>query len=200
MLYLKHDDHASRIKEGDRNAFREVYYIYYKQLYAIAGKYLKDSQMAEDAVQEIFITLWLKRESLDPSKSLKNFLFTCLKNHVLNLIKSRKRRILLAYEANEEKSDAGASLEDDLIYTEYNRIVEQGLEKLPQRRREIFELKAYQGLTNPQIAESLSITVNTVKNHYYHSNKFLREYLRDKAGIESVWLLAIGHQLFNIWS
>jgi RNA polymerase sigma-70 factor (family 1) len=185
--FSKHtNNYASRIKKGDKEAFREVYYIYYKQLYTVAGKYLKDSQMAEDAVQEIFIGLWLKRESLDPSQSLKNFLFTCLKNHVLNMIKSRKRRILLAYEANEEKPQAANSTEADFLYSEYKAIIQQGLEELPVRRREIFELKTYQGLTNPQIAETLSISINTVKNHYYHSNKFLRSYLREKAGIRSV--------------
>ena len=185
MLFSKYASHASRIKKGDKEAFREVYYSYYKQLYAVAGKYLKDSQMAEDAVQEIFISLWLKRESLDPSKSLKNFLFTCLKNHVLNMIKSRKRRILTAYQASEEKPQSSNSTEDDFFYSEYKDIIKQGLEMLPDRRREIFELKTYQGLSNPQIAEDLSISINTVKNHYYHSNKFIRSYLREKTGIES---------------
>jgi len=194
-----HTSRASLIKQGDRIAFREVYYNYYQQLYFVAGKYLKDSQMAEDAVQEIFIILWVKRESLDPSKSLESFLFTCLKNHVLNMIKSRKRRILLAYEANEEKVHASNSTENDVIYSEYNQIIKQGLEELPERRREIFELKTFQGLTNPQIAKNLSISVNTVKNHYYHSNKFLREYLREKTGAEFVGLVVIGHQLFVIF-
>src|SRR5690625_596565 len=108
-----HTSRASLIKQGDRIAFREVYYNYYQQLYFVAGKYLKDSQMAEDAVQEIFIILWVKRESLDPSKSLESFLFTCLKNHVLNMIKSRKRRILLAYEANEEEVDESNSTDNN---------------------------------------------------------------------------------------
>jgi RNA polymerase sigma-70 factor (family 1) len=186
MLFSKKANSASLIKKGDRVAFREVYDAYYKQLYSVAGKYLKDSQMAEDAVQDIFVQLWLKRETLDPAKSLKNYLFVCLKNHVFNMIKSRKRRILLAYKANEENSKAINSTEDEIILSEYQTIIKQGLEKLPDKRREVFELKTYQGLTNTQIAESLSISINTVKNHYYHSNKFLRTYLRKKTGNRSV--------------
>src|SRR5690625_4872043 len=119
-----------------------------------------------------------------------------LKNHIINMIKSSKRRILLAYEANEEKIHASNSTQNDVIYSEYNQIVKKGLEELPERRREIFELKTFQGLTNPQIAKNLSISVNTVNNHYYQSNTFLREYLREKTGVEFVGLVVIGHQLF----
>src|SRR5690554_5361226 len=120
MFFSKYENHIFLIKEGDKVAFRQIYDAYHEQLYTVAGKYLKDSQLAEDAVQEIFIMLWLKRASLDTSKSLKSFLFTCLKNHVFNMIKSRKRRILLAYEAHEEKPQSDNSLADDLIYLEYD--------------------------------------------------------------------------------
>lgn len=172
-----------RIKNGDKTAFRKIYYLYNKQLFLVGRKYLKDTQLAEDAVQDIFVKLWLGREDLDPAKSLQSFLFTCLKNHVLNMIKSRKRRILLAYNAHELKDKGTSCTEDDIIYSEYKRIVEEGLQKLPQRRREVFRLKTYHGFTNTQVSESLSISMNTVKNHYYHSTKFLRAYLNKAAGI-----------------
>lgn len=173
------------IKNGDKKAFREIYDAYYRQLLLVSRKYLKDTQMAEDAVQDIFVKLWLNRMDLDPSKSLKSFLFTCLKNHVLNIIKSQKRRILLAYRAHELKSQTSSCTDDDIIYSEYKEIVKEGLEKLPQRRREVFKLKMYHGLTNTQVSKNLSISINTVKNHYYHSNKFLRTYLKKTAGIQT---------------
>lgn len=174
------------VKKGDKKAFRQIYNAYYKQLLLVGKKYLKDIQMAEDAVQDIFVKLWLGREEIDPSKSLQSFLFTCLKNHVLNMIKSRKRRILLAYDAHDLKDKTTNCTEDNIIYSEYRSIVEEGLQQLPNRRREVFKLKTYQGLSNVQVSESLSISMNTVKNHYYHSNKFLRAYLKKAAEIQTM--------------
>ena len=71
-------------------------------MYYIAKKYVKDHGLAEDAVQDIFVKVWEKREELDASKSIRGYLFAMLKNYVLNMIRHRKRKILSGYELKEE--------------------------------------------------------------------------------------------------
>src|SRR5690625_699801 len=81
------------LKKCDKLAFEAIYKKYYEPLFLLGRCYLKDPQLAEDAVQDVFSKLWLNRSDIDSSKSLQGFLFTSLRNHVLNMVKIKKRRI-----------------------------------------------------------------------------------------------------------
>ena len=171
------------LRLGNKQAFEKIYERYHRQLYFMARKYLKDRGLAEDAVQDIFVKLWNKRDSLDPSQSVKGLLFTSLKNHVLNMIRDRKNKILSGYELGEESHPRKNHTGDDVIYTEYQHIVKRGLAELPEKKRKVFELRAFNGLSNPEIAKILLISINTVKVHYYHGSRFMRSYLEKHADI-----------------
>lgn len=177
-------DLVKKVKKGNKKAFRKIYDRYHRPLYQLALRFLKDRHLAEDAVQDIFIKLWLTKEKIDPSKSLKSFLFTCLKNHVLNMIRNNKRRILDAYELKEEHHPVSNCTEDGIQYREYHKIFSKGLKEMPKKRREIFRLKMYEGLTNAQIAKKLQISVHTVKVHYKLGSKYIKIYLKEEAGIK----------------
>ncbi|MGB3589051.1 MAG: sigma-70 family RNA polymerase sigma factor, partial [Tunicatimonas sp.] len=91
------------LKRGSTAAFKQVYERYKRPLYATALRYLKDNQLAEDVLQDVFVKLWQNREALDEQQSLKNFLFVCLKNQVLNFIRSEQVRIKAALLANQNQ-------------------------------------------------------------------------------------------------
>ncbi len=74
----------SELKEGSEKAFRKIYLKYHKELYKLALRYLRKTELAEDAVHDIFVKMWDYRDQLDTSGSLSGFLFTALENHVLN--------------------------------------------------------------------------------------------------------------------
>lgn len=172
-----------RLKKGDKTAFREIYERYHRSIYTLALRYLKDHHMAEDATQDIFIKLWITKERLDPEKSLKSFLFTCLRNHVLNMIRNQKRRILAAYQLKEIHHPVSTCTEDDIQYNEYSEILNDGLDKMPERRKEVFRLKMVTDLTNAQIAEKLQISIHTVKVHYKLGTIFIKSHLKNQADI-----------------
>ncbi|MEX1212894.1 MAG: RNA polymerase sigma-70 factor [Balneolaceae bacterium] len=178
-----------RISRGDREAFGELYNRYHKQLYYLSIKYLKEKSLAEDAVQDVFVKLWSKRNRIDPGKGLRGLLFVSLRNDIMNKIEKNRRRILTAFESEDDHRSS-----DDVFLNylekEYEGLYNDGLKKLPKRRREVFELKV-SGLTNSEIAEQLAISENTVKVHYYHGTKFIREYLRVHGGIALLVLLAV---------
>ncbi|MEX0593396.1 MAG: RNA polymerase sigma-70 factor [Balneolaceae bacterium] len=178
-----------RISRGDREAFGELYNRYHKQLYYLSIKYLKEKSLAEDAVQDVFVKLWSKRNRIDPGKGLRGLLFVSLRNDIMNKIEKNRRRILSVFETEDDQRSS-----DDVFLNylekEYEGLYNDGLKKLPKRRREVFELKV-SGLTNSEIAEQLAISENTVKVHYYHGTKFIREYLRVHGGIALLVLLAV---------
>lgn len=194
MHELNDTDVVEEIRRGSEPAFREIYDRYHKQLYYIAKKYVKDRGLAEDAVQDIFVKLWENRGRLDSSKSVNGFLFSMLKNHVLNMIRNRKKKILTGYELKEQHHPRETRTGDEVIYGEYLNHVERGLNELTERRREVFELKM-NGHTNTEVAEILQISIRTVKTHYYISSKFLRRYLKNHANI-FVFLIAVSLSMF----
>jgi RNA polymerase sigma-70 factor (family 1) len=174
---------VKKIRSGDKAAFKLLYTRYNKSLFILARQLLKDNHLAEDAVQDIFIKLWLTREKLNTEKSIKSFLFTCLKNHVLNLIRNQKRRIIAAYELKEAYHPVTNCTEDAIQFSEYQKILHTGLNSMPEKRREIYRLKMYEGLSNDQIAQKMEISINTVKEHYQLGRKFIKSYLKDHADV-----------------
>lgn len=171
---------ACKIRKGSTAAFEEIYDRYHRQLFCMARSYLKDEKLSEDAVQDIFVKLWEKREHLNPERSIKGYLFTMLKNQLLNTLRNRKKTILSAFSDDEQQFPSEVSTEQTVIYNDYQEILQKGLHHLPDRRREVFELKTL-GHSNDQIAKMLVISVHTVKAHYYHGLKFIRTYLKNHA-------------------
>jgi len=170
------------IRLGDKQAFEEIYERYHRQLFFMAMKYLKSKNLSEDAVQDVFVKLWQKRDELDPHKSVKGLLFISLKNHVLNMIRNRKNKILSEIKLEEVNHPFQNSTIDEVVYAEYEQIVQKGLAELSERKRKVFELKT-NGFTNSEVADLLLITINTVKVHYYHSSQFIRTYLKKHADV-----------------
>lgn len=180
---------VQKIRDGDEKAFREIYDRYHIQMYYIAKKYVKIPSLAEDAVQDIFVKLWVKRDQLDETKSIKGFLFTMLRNHVLNMLRDNKKEIISITDLSQEQFPRCTLTEDEMLYKEYHDILEQGMAELSDRKREIFELRTLKGHTNSEVADLLKINIRTVKTHYYLSSKFIRTYLKNHAGLLGLLIL-----------
>lgn len=172
------------LKKNEEHSFRKIYDKYHQSVYGIAFKYLKNDSLAEDAVHDIFIKLWEYRKKLNEQQSLKGFLFTSTKNHVLNMIRDRRR--------DEEKNRGYSKLQSvsqnktlsRLTFENYKRVFQHYLEELPEGKREIFKMKMNEGLSNKQIADRLDISVNTVKSQYYKASKFIKEQLSRHTDLE----------------
>ncbi len=169
---------VERLKMGDSLAFEEIYNQNHKRLYFMAVRYLKDPELAADILQDVFVSLWTKRETLDSSQDVGGFLFTVLKNKVLNAIRSNKSLILKHIEISSQKQEARNHLEDELYKNMYKREFDAAIAKLPQKRRVIFKLKVFKGFDNLAVATRLNISVNTVKVQYQRATKQIRDSLK----------------------
>lgn len=172
-----------RLRSGDEHAYETIYLRYHKRLYSFAYTYLKSRELSEDAVQETFIKLWENRSSI--STNIKGYLFTITRNHVLNMIRNHKKTVLKSIQFERQKASTSSRTEYVVLYSEYQAILHEGLEKLSKGKREIFNMKSELGLTNQEIADKLDITVHTVKSQYYQATNFIRDYLSRHAGIQT---------------
>ena len=166
------------IEKGDERAFTPVYDRYHKLLYVLAYRYLMNANMAEDVVQHVFSRLWEFRTELRVGISLKNYLFTMTKNHVLNLIRNENSAIAKNYEMAQSAPAYEDNLIEDLEKKELMSNFYKAVDMLPVQKREICLMKVREELTNQEIAERMKLSVNTVKTHYSEALKLLRVHLR----------------------
>ncbi|WP_338874249.1 RNA polymerase sigma-70 factor [Spirosoma sp. SC4-14] len=179
-----------RLKQHDEAAFETLFRRYYHYLYSISIQYVKDPALAEDALQEVYLKLWTHREQLDESQSVRNYLATAMRHQMINMLRDEKRAILRHLSHQSTQPDVDTSTEEALVLSEYGSVVLDGLRQLSAQRRLVFILRSEKGLTNEEVASQLEISINTAKVQYYHACRFLRDYLRQHAGIEAmiVWL------------
>ncbi|MEI8087506.1 MAG: RNA polymerase sigma-70 factor [Paludibacter sp.] len=163
-----------QLRDGNERAFSVVFDTYHRYLYVLACRYLMSDNNAEDAVQHTFMRLWEGRESYDYQTGIKNLLFTILKNYLLNEIRHNNMALQKNYELAQlnEEMEVGFlhELEDADFKTHLYRLIEQ----LPPQKREVCLLKIQQGMTNQEVADTMNITVPTVKSHYTQVIKLLR--------------------------
>lgn len=164
------------IKKRDKDAFTAVYRKYHSYLYVLAFKYLKNAEMAEEAVQQVFVKLWETSAKIEIEVNLKNYLYTMIKNHILNQFRNNRESVSLNY-ANAQIETAG---DDDFVEKLEERelydFLYKGIDRLPPQKREICRLKMEEKLNNQEIADQMNISIHTVKSHYQESVKILREY------------------------
>lgn len=160
--------------KGNEEAFTAIYERYHKLLYVLAYKYLKGTFAAEDAVQQVFLKLWESRDLLQVQVNLRNYLFTMMKNHVLNEIRNNYSAI----EKNYEIVQSSPEYEDELLMKiEERDMMEhfyQAIEQLPEQKRQVCLFKLRGDLSNQEIADQMNISVPTVKTHYAQAVKMLR--------------------------
>lgn len=166
----------ARIAAGDRAAFEALFRAHYKPLCAFANGYLADAEKSEDLVQELFIRLWLDREKLTVTSSIKAYLFASVRNRCLNALKIavRMRGMSDEHLAIQEESDP---TEDE--HTERIARVQAAVAGLPEERRKVFTMCRFDGLKYAEVATRLGISVKTVENQMGKALKDLRIELAD---------------------
>ena len=172
---MKHQsdlENWQKIVAGDATAFSELFYKYYKPLYQFAGRFVKDAQSAENIVQEIFVNLWLNRNTLNIKSNLKIYLFSSVKNQSLNYLAKQKRIDALEQKIEGQKLTEN-SVEENYLKKEWRQAVLQAIDRLPQQCRQVYTMKRYNDLKYSEIAEILNISVNTVKTQMKRAIKSL---------------------------
>ncbi|WKZ67091.1 MAG: RNA polymerase sigma-70 factor [Flavobacteriales bacterium] len=182
-----HADFAP-IAAGDRPAFEALFRAHYRALCAFAMGYLKDMDKAEDLVQDLFFRLWLDREQVNVTTSVKAYLYASVRNRCLNALKAGARVRALTEDIDDRVQDDGHS-EDE--HTERIARVQAAIEALPEERRKVFKLSRYEGLKYYEIAQRLGISVKTVENQMGSALKALRIELKDLVPLLP-WLFGLG--------
>ncbi|MDR0422943.1 MAG: RNA polymerase sigma-70 factor [Proteiniphilum sp.] len=176
----KNEDHVlfALLKRRDREAFSVIYRKYHRYLYALALKYLKSVQMAEDAVQHVFVKLWESAGEIHIGISLKGYLYTMTKNFILNTVRDRREAVSFNYVSAQVDFPGDVDILKEVEEKQMHEILYGCIEQLPPQKREICLRKLKTSDSNYEIADKMGISVHTVKSHYQESLKILRSCFR----------------------
>jgi RNA polymerase sigma-70 factor, ECF subfamily len=178
----------------DENAFEATFREYYTPLYRLVRPMVKSQDVAEDIIQELFIRLWNKRNTLTVTSSLKSYLYRAATNAALDHIEKHKKEVRLEDQPGWENSGFSREADEDLTGSEMQDHIVKAIEKLPPACKTIFLLSREKELSYKEIAASLDISVKTVENQMGKALKILREELKPhiKGFIKFLILLIVG--------
>jgi RNA polymerase sigma-70 factor (ECF subfamily) len=177
-------DLLQRIGRGDDEAFRQLFRRYAAHANALALRVLRQPFLAEDAVQDAFVSIWRNAAAFDPGRgSVRAWLMGMVHNRAVDLVRregSQRRRAELTV-PEDAVPDPADHVVQDLGLAEERVKVRQALDGLPEDQRRVLELMYFDGLSQSRVAQRLSIPLGTVKSRALLGMRRLREGL---AGME----------------
>lgn len=188
---LKHTTRGllEKIAEGDECAFREFYEQNHEQIYGVTLALTKSKMIAEEAVQDVFLKIWLNRKRLPEVRSPENYIFIFIRNHVYNLLKKQLRDDNFVRQLSSFFAKNNNTPEQQLLLDESLHIVDTAIAKLPPKQRLVYELSRRQGLKQEEIARQLNLSKHTVKSHMNKALHAIRNYIKPYIGEISILLL-----------
>lgn len=178
-LYKTYSDQElfDLLKGGNQQAFTEIYDRYKDILHRHAYRWLQDREAVKDIIQELFTTIWTKRDNIIFSQNLSGYLYTSVRNAILRKVQQQGRQS--AYlNSLEDYSEKGTSITDHLLReNQLKAIIEKEISALPDKMREVFLLSRNEHLSHAEIAEKLALSEQTIRTHVKKALKILRSRL-----------------------
>lgn len=166
--------------KGDQRAFALLIEKYGASVYTHILSYVKNAARAEELSQDVFMSIWNHRENLPSIQNFQAYLIVLTRNRTISALRERIKK----YDetAKDELESNTSDPEMQLEYRQLSESLQRGIEKLPARRREIFEMSRFEGKTYDEIAQQLNISKSAVNKHIIHALVFLRNFLHDEIG------------------
>lgn len=177
------------LSKGNILAFNALYREYSSRLYRFAYGYLKSEEEAEELVQEVFMIIWEKRAELKADLSFRSFLFTI----AFNIIRKhfRTRACLSEYLKTGVSDPLDTQTTQKITYDSLYQYLTELVDKLPQRRREIFIKSRLGGKSIKEISDEMKISHKTVENQLTDALKFIRTNLNSEALSAFLWFVLL---------
>lgn len=170
---------AEQIKSGNREAYGALFDVYYKPLCDYAYRYCNgDVEVVEDVVQEVFVRIWERRDTWNPTVAVKAYLYRSVHNQAITNLRKKRFETPMKDTIERTTQTNDQSPIDEMYNQQLDYNIKQAIEKLPERRREVLILRILHDMSYKEIGEVLEISVNTVDTQLRRALKTLREELK----------------------
>lgn len=175
---------------GNERSFELLYNHWEPQLSSFIYKLTNSQEITAEIVQDVFLKIWTTRQSLSAILSFKAYLFVMCKNHAISALKQRMRKIT---QLHQYVNGAQLVNEEADISKEMYALLDEAIEKLSPRQKEVYLLHRQERLTYAQIGETLHIGKESVKTHLQLAVKSISKYLNEKSLILLLMIEKINH-------
>ena len=167
------------LKKGEQRAYQHLYDLHYANLVVYCFNLTKDQDRAEDIVQQTFVKIWIKRDTLHIRSSLKSYLYRSVYNTFLKEYKKlKKEEVALADLKNTVLMDYVEK--DENVLEARMKLLESAIDQLPNKNREVFLLSKKSGYKHKEIAAQLDISEKAVEKHISRATQSIKKWLKDK--------------------
>lgn len=176
------------VAQGDEAAYKRVFEHYWPRVYSVALIFAKAPEVAEDAAQEVFAQLWVKRALLTEVLEFRAYLLTAARNLILNKLRTKVFTGNFEEYLQEYFADSFADPAARLELKEATQIIEEGIKQLTPQQQKVFRLSRFQGLSHAEIAAATGLSQRTVKNYMVSAILSLRNYLDKYSASTAIFL------------
>lgn len=166
-----------RLIDGDEDAFCELYASYKNRLIYFAMRFLKSREYAEDVFQDAFTVIWQGRRFINPDTSFSSYLYTIVRNRVLNQLRDLDNQDKLKEQILAQSVDYTEDTKHRIMADDLRHLIACAMQQLTVRQREVFRMSREKQMSHQEIADALGISINTVQEHISTSLRVLRVYL-----------------------
>lgn len=165
----------NKIKSGSEDAMEVIFRKYYSRLCLFVQTYVNDSYLSEDIVTELFTNIWIKKDKIEISISLKSYLYTSARNAALMYIRKKKLQTENIDNHQHVVFESGELPCESMDKEQKEQNINTIMEKIPPRCRQVFILHRFEEMKYREISEYLHISIKTVENHISKALKILHE-------------------------
>lgn len=170
----------ARFYAGDQTALQEIFQLHYPKVCQAIFRLVKDATLAEDLAQDVFFRFWQKRDQIQITSSLDAYLRRMAVNEGLGYLRSKK---YFAEEIDAHSHlSAGTTSEDQYLHGELADNIQQAIDRLPPKCREVFQLSRFEEMSYQEIATAMGISIKTVENQMGKALRILRQALQHYLG------------------
>jgi len=162
-----------RLRNGDDSSFKEIYDLYHFKIFCFVKKYTAQLADSEDVTQNVFIHLWKYRTKLDPNVELEAILFKSSKQEISKWYKKQNRIFSVENDQLIKELDYVAEVDDDISFKLEK--IEYLLNKIPAKRRKIFNLHKFEDRSYKEIAAEMDMSPSAVANQISKTLQFLKK-------------------------
>ncbi len=176
------------IRAGDEQAFRKLFEQYSSTVYSFSMKLTRRAEQAEEIVQDVFMKLWVRRESLDEIENFPAYLFTVTKHLALNILRQKAIESRAKAVLQQIQEGSHCETEETVVLRDYEQLLDRAIRHLPPQQRVVYSLCRHEGLRYEEVAQRLKISRLTVKAHMHQALRTIKSQFADIVRVSVVFL------------
>ncbi|MGI8582640.1 MAG: RNA polymerase sigma factor [Chitinophagaceae bacterium] len=166
----------AKVAGGDEAGFRQLFLQWHQLLASYIFRITESKELSEEIMQDVFLKIWMVRESLEEINHFKSYLLAVSRNQTYDVLKKLLKE--KALRQTWEKENKTVAFENEIIPDTTSSLIDQAIDSLPPRRKEVYLLSRHERLSYKEVAEKLGISTESVKTHLKLASTSIAEFIR----------------------